>query len=139
MKVIVYCSLALLLFLSACQSLPDSVAPVITGAAGSLIGHEISGGEAEGAVLGAAAGAVAGTAFNYWTQSNERQAYAQGYQKGQSDEVKRLYWASKRLHEGDELSGTFNRGYYEIPVPEHVTNDGVIVEAHTQVVEVIEP
>ncbi len=139
MKIIVYFGLATSLFLFGCQSLPDTAAPVITGAAGALIGHEISGGEAEGAVLGAAGGAVAGTVFKYWTQTNERQAYAQGYQKGQSDEVKRLYWASKRLHEGDELSVTFNRGYYEIPVPEHVTNDGVIVEAHTQVVEVIEP
>ena len=53
--------------------------------------------------------------------------------------VKRLYWITKRLHEGEDYGGGLNRGYYELPVPEHVTRDGVIVEAHTQVVEVIEP
>ena len=30
------------------------------------------------------------------------------------------------------------RSYYEIPVAEHVSNDGVIIEPHTQVVEVVE-
>ena len=53
--------------------------------------------------------------------------------------MKRLYWASKRIHEGDGLDEDFHRGYYEIPVPEHVTSDGVVIEAHSQVVEVIEP
>ena len=68
------------------------------------------------AVLGAAAGAVAGTVFDYWKDSGERKVYANGYVKGRSDEVKRLYWITKRLNEGEDHGGGLNRGYYELPV-----------------------
>jgi len=83
-------------------------------------------------------GTGAGSAFNYWKDSVERKAYSTGYVKGR-DEVKRLYWVTKRLHEGEDGSGGLNRGYYELPVPEHVARDGVVIEAHAQLVEVIEP
>ena len=139
MKIKSLICLAFLLTFVSCQSLPQTVTPAITGAAGAYIGHEISDGEPVGALIGAATGAAAGTALNYWTQDTQRKAYTSGYQRGQSDEVKRLYWASKRIHEGEGLGETFHRGYYEIPVPEHVTSDGVVIDAHTQVVEVIEP
>ena len=139
MKLILFSLLGTACLLASCQSLPKAATQAVAGAAGAYIGHEVSGGEPEGAVLGAAAGAVAGTAFDYWKDSGERKAYSTGYVKGQSDEVKRLYWITKRLHEGDGIDGGLNRGYYELPVPEHVSRDGVVIEAHTQVVEVIEP
>ncbi len=128
----------LLLGLASCNSLPPAVAPALTGATGAYLGHDISDGSPAGAVLGAAAGVAAGSAVNYWNQTGKEKAYGTGYDQGRSDEVKRLYWASKRLHEGD-LEAPLKRGYYEIPVPEHVTTDGVVIEAHTQIVEVIEP
>ena len=139
MKILSLLCLALLLIFTSCQSLPQAVTPAITGATGAFLGHELSEGEPTGAILGAAAGVAAGTAVNYWTQDTQRKAYSSGYQRGQRDEVKRLYWASKRIHEGDGMGEDFHRGYYEIPVPEHVTRDGVVIDAHTQVVEVIEP
>ena len=138
MKVRFFLISTLSFIFSSCQSMPDTAMQAATGAVGAYIGHEVSDGKPEGSVLGAAAGAVAGTAFNHWKDAGEKEAYSTGYESGRSDEVKRLYWISKRLHEGDD-SGGLGRGFYEIPVPEHVTKDGVIIEQHTQVVEVIEP
>ena len=139
MKVILLLATFLTAALSGCQSLPEQITPAITGATGALIGHEISDGDPIGVAVGAAAGVASGTAINYWKQNSESKAYSSGYTKGRSDEVKRLYWISKRLHEGDESDGPFHRGYYEIPVPEHVAADGTLIEEHTQIVEVIEP
>jgi hypothetical protein len=138
MKTLLFLTSALIFILTGCQSMPENAMQAASGAVGAYIGHEVSDGKPEGAVLGAATGAVASTAFNHWKDTGEKKAYATGYESGRSDEVKRLYWISKRLHEGDD-SGGLGRGFYEIPVPEHVTKDGVIIEQHTQVVEVIEP
>ena len=138
MKVHLILTSILSFILASCQSMPETAMQAASGAVGAYIGHEVSGGEPEGAVLGAATGAVASTAFNHWKEASQEKAYATGYESGRSDEVKRLYWITKRLHEGDE-SGGLGRGFYEIPVPEHVAKDGVIIEPHTQVVEVIEP
>ena len=139
MKPILTFAALLALALSGCQSLPENVTPAITGATGALIGHEISDGDAMGVAVGAVAGVASGKAINYWKDVSEARAYSSGYTKGRSDEVKRLYWISKRLHEGDDSGGSFHRGYYEIPVPEHVAADGTVIEQHTQIVEVIEP
>ena len=40
---------------------------------------------------------------------------------------------------GDATSPTLTPSYYEIPVPEHVSSDGTIIEAHTEIIEVLEP
>jgi hypothetical protein len=141
-KFISICGVLSLVVHSGCTGLPDAATNTITGATGAYIGHEISDGEPLGAVVGAAGGVVAGALVNASRKRTEKKAYVSGYDKGRSDEVKRLYWIQKRLHEGDEFGvggSSLMPAFYEVPVPEHVNSDGTIIEAHTQVIEVLEP
>lgn len=134
------------LLTSNCSSLPDAATYAVTGATGAYLGHEITDGESEGALLGAAAGVATGAVVNAVQKRGAQNAYKTGYDKGRSDEVKRLYWVQKNLHRPDEFglgisgaAGGLTPSFYEIPVPEHVSPDGTIIEAHTQVIEVLEP
>ena len=127
---------------SSCTGLPDAATNTMAGATGAYVGYELTDGESEGAVIGAATGVVAGALLNSSRKRNEQKAYTTGYDKGRSDEVKRLYWMQKRMHEGDGYSlggGSLTPSFYEVPVPEHVNSDDTIIEAHTQVIEVLEP
>ena len=141
-KILAFGAALIALVCNSCSGLPDAATNTITGATGAYIGHEISDGEPLGAVVGAASGVTVGALVNSSRKRTEQKAYVSGYDKGRSDEVKRLYWIQKRLHEGDEF-GVGGSGlvpsFYEVPVPEHVNSDGTIIEAHTQVIEVLEP
>lgn len=133
-----------LISLASCSSMPRAATNALTAGAGAFVGHELTSGEPEGALLGAAAGVAAGEVLNHSRETSERKAFTVGYDKGRSDEVKRLYWVQKRLHQGDEFAdGTgaseFSPSFYEIPVPEHVSSDGTIIEPHTEIIEVLEP
>jgi hypothetical protein len=129
---------ALTLTLSSCGTARPAVVNVLLGGAGAYLGNELTEGEPEGALLGAAAGIAAGSLLNHWDETGKTRAFRSGYEKGRSDEVKRLYWIQKRMHEGDGGGDGLYRGYYEIPVPQHVASDGTLIEQHTQIVEVVE-
>ena len=63
------------------------------------------------------------------------------YELGQSDAVKRLYWAQRRAQEtGDPppQHTSLERKYVVLPVPEHTAPDGTLIEANQQVVEVVQ-
>ena len=124
-------------FLNSCSSVPRAATNAALAGTGAFIGHEVS----EGALLGAAAGVVAGELLNHTQETGKAKAYTSGYDKGRSDEVKRLYWVQRNLHRGDEFggAGSLTPSYYEIPVPEHVNSDGTIIEPHTEIIEVLEP
>ena len=83
--------------------------------------------------------------LNHTRETGQRKAYQFGYDKGRSDEVKRLYWVQKNRHRGDDFGygadgqQTLTPSFYEIPVPEHVASDGTIIEPHTEIIEVLEP
>ena len=129
-----------------CSSIPDAATNALLGGAGAYIGHEMTDGEPEGALLGSLAGVATGALVNDARERGEEKSYHKGYDKGRSDEVKRLYWVQKSLHRDDEFGMGHGGGaagltpsYYEIPVPEHVASDGTIIEAHSEVIEVLEP
>ena len=125
-----------------CSSVPRAATNAATAGAGAFIGHEMSDGEPEGALIGAAAGVVAGELIDQSRETAKVNAYQTGYAKGRSDEVKRLYWIQKNLHRdeyGDASFSGLTPSYYEIPVPEHVSSDGTIIEPHTEIIEVLEP
>ena len=128
----------LALAVTSCGTAKPAVTNALLSGAGAYIGNEFTDGEPEGALLGAAAGVAAGALLNYWEEAGKTGAFRSGYDKGRSDEVKRLYWIQKRMHAGDGERDGLYRGYYEIPVPEHVASDGTLIEQHTQVVEVVE-
>ena len=136
----------LAVFLCNCSSVPKAATNAVLGGAGAFIGHEITDGEPEGALLGSVAGVATGALVNHARELSKEKAYETGYHKGRSDEVKRLYWVQKNLHRGDEFGLSYGGGsaalspsFYEIPVPEHVASDGTIIEPHTQIIEVLEP
>jgi hypothetical protein len=65
------------------------------------------------------------------------------YELGESDTIKRLYWAQRQAQETGGVSESqpatrLQRKYVVLPVPEHVEPDGTIKEANNQVIEVVQ-
>ena len=85
----------------------------------------------------AAAGYAAGAITDAMAKNEVRQRYLDGYNKGRSDAIKDLYWV-KRDAERPNADAAVQRRYYEVPVPEHVTTDGVLIEPRKVVIEVVE-
>ena len=85
----------------------------------------------------AAAGFAAGSLTDMLAKNEAQQKYLDGYNKGRSDAIKELYWV-KRDAERPSAEQTVQRRYYEVPVPEHITTDGVLVAPHKRVIEVVE-
>lgn len=100
------------------------------GSGGGLSNHA-------GLISGAVAGYAAGAISDSMSQNEVRQKYLDGYNKGRSDAIKDLYWL-KRDAERPTSGDGVQRRYYEVPVPEHVTTDGVLVEPRKVVIEVVE-
>ena len=100
------------------------------GSGGGLSSHA-------GLISGAVAGYAAGAISDSMAQNEVRQKYLDGYNKGRSDAIKDLYWV-KRDAERPNADAAVQRRYYEVPVPEHVTTDGVLIEPRKVVIEVVE-
>ena len=64
------------------------------------------------------------------------------YDLGAGDEIKRLYWAQRRVQEtgtvDPQQTTSLQRKYVVLPVPEHVEPDGTVKEASNQVVEIVQ-
>lgn len=90
-----------------------------------------------GLITGAVAGYAAGAISDGMARAEVKEKYIEGYNKGRSDAIKELYWV-KRDAERPAGDTTVQRRYYEVPVPEHITTDGVLVEPHKTVIEVVE-
>jgi hypothetical protein len=90
-----------------------------------------------GLITGVVAGGAVGMIGDSLAQKEVRQKYLDGYNKGRSDAIKDLYWL-KRDAERPGGAADLQRRYYEVPVPEHVTTDGVLVEPRKVVIEVVE-
>lgn len=90
-----------------------------------------------GLITGAVAGYAAGAITDSFAKKEVRERYMDGYNKGRSDAIKELYWVKRDAQRPSEDSA-IQRRYYEVPVPEHVTTDGVLVEPKKVVIEVVE-
>ncbi|MCA1963300.1 MAG: hypothetical protein LDL31_05085 [Prosthecobacter sp.] len=90
-----------------------------------------------GLIAGAVGGYAAGALTDSFSKNEIRQKYLDGYNKGRSDAIKELYWL-KRDAERPGGGAELQRRYYEVPVPEHVTTDGVLVEPRRAFIEVVE-
>jgi hypothetical protein len=60
-----------------------------------------------------------------------------GYVEGRSDEIKNLYWAQRNLGAKD-ADPRLKHKLTEIVVPAHYDSDGELIEAHREVIEVVQ-
>src|ERR1700747_1854802 len=60
-----------------------------------------------------------------------------GYVEGRSDEIKNLYWAQRNLGAKD-ADPRLKHKLTEIVVPAHEYSDGEMIEAHRDVIEVVQ-
>lgn len=107
------------------------------GAAGNVSNNNSFLDDNQGLITGAAAGYAAGAITDAMAKQEVRQKYLDGYNKGRSDAIKELYWV-KRDAERPSSEANVQRRYYEVPVPEHITTDGVLVEPRKVTIEVVE-
>ncbi len=63
--------------------------------------------------------------------------YERGYKAGVAHETRRAYWEEKQ-QKTEVVQPVAKPRYYQIPVPAHVTHDGVKIEAHNRAVEIHE-
>ena len=129
--------LSCLLASCAGQAKRDSQTALITGL-GALIGNEATDGEPWGAAAGAAAGFATGKVLDRQEVAAEQRSFRTGYDKGRSDAVKQTYWIKRELQEPGLAEASIRRRYYEVPISPHRTRDGVEIEGHTRVIEVVE-
>lgn len=115
----------------------DFATTAVLTAGGGYVGAKEGDGKAESAAAGAAAGYVVGQTINFLTNKSQRDAYASGYEKGQSDAVKQQYWIARANQKRGADDG-YQEALYEIPVPQS-DRDGVRREATTRVIRVVVP
>ena len=115
----------------------DFATTAVLTAAGGYVGAKEGDGKATSAAGGAAAGYVVGQTINFLTNKSQRDAYASGYEKGQSDAVKQQYWIA-RANQRRGADDGYKETLYEIPVPPS-ERDGVRREATTRVIRVVAP
>jgi hypothetical protein len=60
-----------------------------------------------------------------------------GYVEGRFDEIKNLYWAQRNLV-NKETEPQLKRKLAEVVVPAHYDSDGQLIEAHREVIEVVQ-
>ena len=60
-----------------------------------------------------------------------------GYVEGRSDEIKNLYWAQRNMGAKD-ADPRLKHKLTEIVVPAHYDSDGELIEAHREVIEVVQ-
>ncbi|MCB1235597.1 MAG: hypothetical protein KDM91_11045 [Verrucomicrobiae bacterium] len=129
-----------LFFLSNCanQRQGSTLLPVMGAGLGAAIGSALLKDDKEmGLALGAVAGYGAGKLAENRKAKKQLELYNDGYKKGQSDSVKTLYWAQRNAERAEEPPPLEYR-YYEVPVAKHITSDGVVVDAHRKIIEVVE-
>jgi hypothetical protein len=60
-----------------------------------------------------------------------------GYVEGRSDEIKNLYWAQRNMVRKDS-DPQLKHKLSEIVVPAHYDSDGQLIQAHREVIEVVQ-
>jgi hypothetical protein len=134
--IIVLLSAAILL--AGCAGTTRMVTDTVAAGAGAYAANKLSNGNPYITAAGGAAGALAGEALNYAGDSNEKKAYAKGFDKGRSDAVKQQYWVmvnQQKAAEGHEFDQHIT--LYDIPVPEQQI-DGVILKPTTKILRIEE-
>ena len=108
---------------------------VVGAASGGIIANKLSHGNpwitAAGAGGGALIADVAGSQIEHAQDSAEKT----GYQRGQSDATKQLYWAQQALQKRQDGEDQGQVSLYDIPLPE-TTEQGAILAPRTRTLRI---
>jgi len=92
-----------------------------------------------GLITGAIAGAAAGAITDSFRKKEIQKKYDEGYAKAKSDSIKEFYWLKRDLQKTmKDQEPPVQYRYYEVEVPAHTTSDGVLIDKHRRVIEVVE-
>lgn len=92
-----------------------------------------------GLITGAIAGAAAGAITDSFRKKEIQKKYDEGYAKAKSDAIKEFYWLKRDLQKTmKDQEPPVQYRYYEVEVPAHTTSDGVLIDKHRRVIEVVE-
>lgn len=92
-----------------------------------------------GLITGAIAGAAAGAITDSFRKREIQKKYDEGYAKAKSDAIKEFYWLKRDAQKTmKDQEPPVQYRYYEVEVPAHTTSDGVLIDKHRRVIEVVE-
>lgn len=92
-----------------------------------------------GLITGAIAGAAAGAITDSFRKKEIQRKYDEGYAKAKSDSIKEFYWLKRDLQKSmKDQEPPVQYRYYEVEVPAHTTSDGVLIDKHRRIIEVVE-
>jgi hypothetical protein len=92
-----------------------------------------------GLITGAIAGAAAGAITDGFRKKEIQRKYDEGYAKAKSDAIKEFYWLKRDAQKTmKDQEPPVQYRYYEVEVPAHTTSDGVLIDKHRRVIEVVE-
>ena len=110
---------------------------VVGAAGGGLLANKLSHGNPYITAAGAGGGAlladVAGSQIEHAQDSAEKT----GYQRGQSDATKQLYWAQQALQKRQDGEDQGQVSLYDIPLPE-TTEQGAVLAPRTRTLRIEE-
>lgn len=127
-------AMSMLTLLVGCAALRP-VDDAVLGAGGAFAGYELSHGNPVATTAGAAGGVLASEGLHYLAKTENKKAFASGYDKGKSDAVKQQYWLSVSLQR--QPAHPSNVRLYPVDLPEQRI-DGVTFQPTTKYLRIEE-
>ena len=123
-------------FLSGCSS--RSLYDGVGAGVGGLAGYHFSKGNPYITAASAAGGVIIADSIQNSAEKGKAEAFQSGYDKGQSDAVKRQYWIARNLHKDKAIEFSDEHvSYYSIPI-EPDSNADVQLVPHEKTLSFVE-
>ncbi len=110
---------------------------VVGAAGGGIIANKLSHGNPWITAAGAGGGALIADVAGSQIEHAQNSAEKTGYQRGQSDATKQLYWAQQALQKRQDGEDQGQTSLYDIPLPE-TTEQGAILAPRTRTLRIDE-
>ena len=110
---------------------------VVGAAGGGIIANKLSHGNPWITAAGAGGGALIADVAGSQIEHAQNSAEKTGYQRGQSDATKQLYWAQQALQKRQDGEEQGQTSLYDIPLPE-TTEQGAILAPRTRTLRIDE-
>ena len=110
---------------------------VVGAAGGGILANKLSHGNPWITAAGAGGGALIADVAGSQIEHAQNSAEKTGYQRGQSDATKQLYWAQQALQKRQDGEDQGQTSLYDIPLPE-TTEQGAILAPRTRTLRIDE-